>query len=813
VSAERRVRPVERKNTRDYETASVDDVLRLLSATKDGLAGPEPEARRRLFGFNEVPEKKKSRVLQFLGRFWGPMPWLLEAAMVLAYVLRHVLETGIILFLLTMNAVIGFLQERGSQRALESLKKRLALKAKALRDGTWSAIEARLLVPGDIIAFRLGDIVPADAKIIGGEISVDQSILTGESVPLDARPSGVVYSGSIVKRGEAEAVVVNTGPDTYFGKTAELVRIARPKSHQEEIMMAIVRSMMYLGVAALTLVAAFSLATGAGLLSIATFAVIFLMGAVPVALPAVLTIVQSVGAGEMARKGALVSRLECIEDAASVDVICLDKTGTITENRLSVADVVPLEGFAGHDVIEAAAMASQELGEDDIDLAILAYARSAGFDPGRYRQVSFLPFDPSTKRSEAVIQEKGKNRRAVKGAPQVIISMSTQVEEKAAADAGRLVEDLSRKGNRVLAVARSEDEDQKSLRLVGLLSLADPPRPDSRKMIEEVRGMGIKPVMLTGDHIAIAREVAGEVAIGERILRMGDLRGLSEGEQTAAIEEHDGFAEIYPEDKYRIVRLLQRQGHLVGMTGDGVNDAPALKQAELGIAVSSASDVAKAAAGVVLTEPGMRVIVDAVAISRHIYQRMLTWVINKVTKVIQVVGLLTAGFFLFHNMVISLLGMALLIFANDFVTMSLATDNVKVTASPDKWNVRNITMASLVIGMPLVLEGVIGLLIGRAIFHLGMGELRTFTLLLLVFTSQFRVLVVRERRRFWSSCPGRGLLVSTMAAVTVFTLLGVYGLIVPRLAPAQVFFALGFSALFMFALDGLKCLAFRRFGL
>jgi H+-transporting ATPase len=382
-----------------------------------------------------------------------------------------------------------------------------------------------------------------------------------------------------------------------------------------------------------------------------------------------------------------------------------------------------------------------------------------------------------------------------------------------AADAARLVEDLSRKGNRVLAVARSEGEDSKSLRLIGLLSLADPPRPDSRKMIEEIRGMGIKPVMLTGDHIAIARKVAREVAIGERILRMEDLRGLSEAEQAAAIEEHDGFAEIYPEDKYRIVRLLQRQGHLVGMTGDGVNDAPALKQAELGIAVSSATDVAKAAAGVVLSEPGVRVIVDAVAISRYIYQRMLTWVINKVTKVIQVIGLLTAGFFLFHDMVISMLGMALLIFANDFVTVSLATDNVKVTANPDKWNVRNITMASLVIGIPLVLEGVIALLVGRAVFQLEREGLRTFTLLLLVFTSQFRVFIVRERRRFWSSRPGRGLLVSTIAAVVAFTLLGVYGLIVPPLAPGQVFFALGFSALFTFALDGPKCLAFRRFGL
>ena len=351
------------------------------------------------------------------------------------------------------------------------------------------------------------------------------------------------------------------------------------------------------------------------------------------------------------------------------------------------------------------------------------------------------------------------------------------------------------------------------MQFVGLLSLADPPRPDSKDMIEKAKDLGVKPIMLTGDNIAIAREIARQVSIGDKIIRMEEFRNMVEAEQTKTIEETDGFAEIYPEDKYRIVKLLQSRGHMVGMTGDGVNDAPALKQAEMGIAVSSSTDVAKASASTVLTEPGVGVIIDAIKTSRHIYQRMLTWVINKVTKVIQVIGLLTVGFFWFHDTVVSLLGMALLIFANDFVTMSLATDNVEYTANPNKWNVRNITFASLIIGALLVGEGAIALFVGSHYFHLELDQLRTFMMLTLIFTSQFRVYIVRERRYFWSSRPGRDLLIATLAAIVVFALLGVFGLIVPPVTPFQMLFALGLSAIFTFAIDYPKYLAFRKLGL
>jgi H+-transporting ATPase len=786
----------------------------LLNASASGLKDSEARDRIRLFGYNEVVEEKKNPIVEFLLRYWGPMPWLLELAIVLSVVLKHYLEAAIIFALLTINTIIGQIQSHGSQRALEALKKQLAVKAQALRDGEWATLEAREIVPGDIISIGLGNIVPADAKLLTGDLSIDQSVLTGESLPVDVQPSAIIYSGSIVRRGDAKCVVVNTGANTYFGKTAELVKIARPQSHQEQIMLAIVKYMMFMGLGALVLVAVYAAVIGTDLLSILTFAVIFLMGAVPVALPAVMTIVQSVGATELARKSALVTRLDSIEDAASIDVLCLDKTGTITQNKLSVGDVVPFATYAKEDVMVIASLASsQGQGKDAIDAAVLDYAKASSVNLSSYKQISFTPFEPSTKRSEAIISSGDKRLKVIKGAPQTVISLCKGFDEATKAKTNQTIEALSLKGYRTLGVARSVDDNPENMQFVGLLALADPPRPDSQDMIAGARKLGVKPMMLTGDNIAIAREIARQVSVGDRIIRMEEFRKMDDVEQAKTIEEIDGFAEIYPEDKYRIVKLLQSRGHMVGMTGDGVNDAPALKQAEMGIAVSSSTDVAKASASTVLTESGVGVIIDAIKTSRHIYQRMLTWVINKVTKVIQVIGLLTVGFFWFHDMVVSLLGMALLIFANDFVTMSLATDNVEYTENPNKWNVRNITLASLIIGALLVGEGAIALFVGSHYFNLAFDQLRTFIMLALIFTSQFRVYIVRERRFFWSSRPGRELLIATVAAIVVFALLGVYGLIVPPVTPLQMLFVLGLSALFTFAIDYPKYLAFRKFGL
>ena len=799
------------KATADFGNLPIDEAYRELNASTDGLA--EDEAKRRIseLGYNELAEKRKNPFLDFLSRYWGPMPWLLELTMALSYIIGHYLEAVIVFGLLTINAVIGFHHTRSSLKTLELLKKRLAIKAKVLRNREWVVKDAREIVPGDTIQVGLGDLVPADAKIVTGEVSVDQSALTGESLPVTTRQSGILYSSSIVKRGEAKALVLNTGANTYFGKTAELVKIAKPKSHQEQIMSAIVKYAMYLGIAALALVildAAFTRVID--LLTIVRFALIFLMGSVPVALPAVFAIVLAVGAMELAKEGALVTRLDSIEDAASMEVLCLDKTGTITQNRLSATDPVPYQGFEKNDVALVARLASKEEIRDVIDLAVIDYAKNIPAE--EYTQESFTPFDPATKRSEAIIEHNGKRFRAVKGAPQVILALC-KVDEQTLKNVNNTVESLSGKGYRTLAVAKSGDNALDNLTLVGLLPLADPPRPDSKETIGELKRVGVKTKMLTGDNVAIAREIATQVDIGNRIYPMSNLEKLSESDQAKILDEYDGLAEIYPEDKYKVVKLLQSRGHMVGMTGDGVNDSPALKQAEVGIAVNNSTDVAKASASIVLTEPGLKVILNAISTSRQIYQRMLTWVINKVTKVIQFVGVLVLGFFWLHHVVLSVLGMVLLVFANDFVTMSLATDNVKTTKNPNIWNVKNITLASVVIGALLIVEGAVIIFIGTDYYHMDLGTLQTFVLLTLVFTSQFRVLIVRERGHFWSSRPGWELTTSSFATVFGFALLGIYGVILPPVTLPQVLLILGFSAMFTLGVDYPKYYAFRKFGL
>jgi plasma-membrane proton-efflux P-type ATPase len=798
--------------TSDYLKVSLQEAMGLLKTNADGLSAEEVKKRLKEFGYNEITEAKKNPLLQFLRRYWGPMPWLLELSMVLTVLLKHYFESIIIFTLLTVNAVIGFYQSRGSQKAVELLKKRLEIKTKVLRDGKWTTVEAKEIVPGDIILTKLGDLVPADVYVISGEISVDESALTGESLPKDLHESDIVYSSSIIKRGEAKCMVVNTGANTYFGKTVELVKIARPKSKQEELMMAIVKYMMYLGVAASSIVSIYALYLHKDILLILSFIVVFLIGAIPVALPAVLTIVQAVGATELSKKGVLVTRLDSIEDAASIDIFCFDKTGTITQNKLSVVDSVPFLGLFKEDVIKMAVLASREEGMDTIDLAIIEYANNMKADLDGYKQISYTPFNPANKMTEATVEFEEDSFRVVKGAVQTVMAMCEGIDKSTSERINLSVEEFSKKGFRTIAVGSSRGIGN-NIKFVGLLTLTDPPRLDSGKMIEEIRSLGIKPVMLTGDSIAIAREVAGQVGIGSRIMRIGDLEGLSNEEQLKLIEESDGFAEVYPEDKFKIVKLLQDSGHMVGMTGDGVNDSPALKQAELGMAVSASTDVAKASASIVLTKPGLSEIIDSIKISRKTYQRMLTWVINKITKVTEVVGLLTIGFFWQHDIVISLLGMSLLVFANDFVTMTIATDNVKSTRSPNKWDIKSISAASLTLGMFFVIEYLLVLYLGINYFHLDWDRLRTLVMLSLVFNSQFRILIVRERKHFWSSMPNRNLITVNTITIIGFALLGIFGILVPKLAVNQVLIILGIAAVSMPCIDFVKYFLFKKFEL
>ncbi len=800
-------------STFDIKASSLDEAWAHLGSSPAGLSRAEAAARTERYGYNEIVEKKRSPVLDFLRRYWGPMPWLLEAAMILAFLLGHGVEAYMIFALLTVNAVIGFRHERDSQKAVDLLKSRLALSMRVLREGEWTSLPAREAVPGDLVSVKLGEIVPADAKIVEGNLSVDQSSLTGESLPAELGPGAPVYSGSPIKRGEARCLVAYTGSETYFGRTAKLVESARPKSHQEEVMMSIVRYMMYLGIAASVLVAIYALALHIHPVVVLTFVVIFLMGAVPVALPAVLTIVQSVGALQLSRKGAVVTRLEAIEDAASIDTLCFDKTGTITRNELAVAELFTVEGKTREELMRLAVLATNQEGKDLIDAAILADPTPDKAELAHYTRISYLPFDPSIKRTEAVVDKGGARTRIAKGAPKIILELcGSDSRGPMGAAMTAAVEGYSRKGYRSIAVAASEGETG-TMRPVGVVALSDPPRVDSRAMIASVRALGIRPVMLTGDDDAIAVQVAEAVGIGDRILREADIKDLGEAERAERIAAADGVAGIYPEDKFSIVKAFQAEGRMVGMTGDGVNDAPALKQAEMGIAVDGASDVAKASAGIVLTESGMAVLVHSIEISRQIYQRMLSWVINKVTKVISFIGILTVSFFWLKQLPLSLLGTSLLVFANDFATMSLATDNAPGTPKPNHWKVGSIVTASVVPGILFMLQGLGAIALGLYVFHLAMPELGTVVLLNLVFGSQFRVLSVRERGHFWNSMPGRGLVRTSLAVLVVFAALAIFGFLIPAIPAAQVGLILIYTAVCSLAIDFPKTYIFKRFKL
>jgi H+-transporting ATPase len=807
-------------STEAFKTLSLEETLAKLNASVDGLTAAEASARLARLGLNAIEEKKAHPLAQFLSRYWGPMPWLLEIAILLAAFLGHVTESVIIFLLLSINAVIGFMHQRNASKALELLKKRLAVNARVLRDRNWQTIDATELVPGDIILVKLGDIVPADVKIVRGNLSVDESSLTGESLPAERSENSIVYSSSIARQGEATCLVLNTGGNTFFGKTASLVKIAKPVSHQEEVMLTIVRYMMYLGIVSSFAVGIYALALHIPFLMILSFIVTFLIGAVPVALPAVLTIVQAAAGSQMAEKGALVTRLDAIEDAASISVVCFDKTGTITQNKLSAVGSAASPGFSEDDVVRIAALASSADNMDLIDSAILNAAAARGLATKGCAQLSFTPFSPATRRTEAVIECAGSRYHVLKGAVPIILELCSATSESARSDINAHVALFAQKGYRTIAVARAplgaatgnvQAAPESPPELIGILALADPIRSDSRAMIADLRALNVKPIMLTGDSLAIAREISVQAGIGPNIISIKELDGMDEGAQARKVAQIDGFAEIFPEDKYRIVKLLQKSGYMVGMTGDGVNDAPALKQAEMGIAVSNAADVAKASASVVLTQEGVGVIVQAIRLSRRTYQRMLTWVINKVTKVVQVLGLLVAGFFLFRNMILSMLDMSLLVFANDFVTMSLATDNAKDAQAPNQWKVKNITLASLAIGLLLAAQGISGIFIGQDLLRLDFGHMQTFVLLTLIFTSQFRVLIVRERRCMWDSMPGTLLLASTGSTMAIFFLMGAFGFIIPSLGARETGLALAYSLVFTAVLDCPKRLFFKLF--
>lgn len=724
---------------------------------------------------------------------------MLEAAVVLEIVLHKTIEASVIGALLVFNAALSYVQENNAQRALALLRRRLSIQVRVLRDGAWQRLRAESLVPGDLIHLRVGDIVPADAQIVDGNVLIDHSAVTGESTPSEATGGGTAYTGGVIKRGEATALVTATGSRTFYGKAAELVRQAKAAGHLQEMIFTVVKYLVAVDVALSALVFVYALRAGIGIGDIVPFCLMLLVASVPVALPATFTLASAIGTRELAARGVLVSHLSAIEEAAAMDVLASDKTGTLTKNELSLAAVVPMPGYSEADVIRFAALASDEATQDPIDLAIVAAAGARGVSTSDYRVEKLVPFDPSTKRAEAVVQHGTSTIHAAKGAPAQIAILAGRPGLPEA-------DQLAAKGYRVLAVAAGPEGH---MQLVGLLGLLDPPRDDSRKLVADLHNLGIRVLMITGDGAATAKTVAAQVGI-EGAACSRDRLHANLG---AAAEQCNVFGGVFPEDKFRLVEALQQKNHIVGMTGDGVNDAPALKQAEVGIAVSNATDVAKAAASIVLTSPGLGDIVSAVEASRRIYQRMLTYTLNKIIKTIEVALFLTAGVLLTRTLVITPLLIVLLLFTNDFLTMSIATDRVAFSKQPDRWKVRTLVLTAAPLAGLMVAFSLAVLFAGRALLHLSTPQIQTLAFLILVFDGQGTVHLVRERGHFWKSRPSRWMVWSSAADIAVVIVLASLGFLMAALPLRIVAGLLGAMAAYLFCLDYLKIAIFRRFGL
>jgi len=778
--------------TSDATTLEVQATERL-----GGLSSAEAEQLLAEFGPNVTAEERPRIWGSLVHKLWAPVPWMLEATILLELWLGKTAEAAVVAVLLAFNAFVSIVQEGRAQAALALLRQRLTVVARVKRDGRWQQVPSRLLVPGDVVHLRVGDVTPADVGIETGNLQADQSVLTGESVPVELQAGGTAYAGSVITRGEATGTVAATGSRTFFGRTAELVRTARTASHLETVVMRIVRNLVALDLLLAVVVVAYTLVTGGIRMELLSFAVVLLLASVPVALPATFALASALGSLELTKHGILVTRLSAIEEAASLDVFCIDKTGTVTANQL---EVIELRAYPPRDeaaLLRLASAASDVATQDPIDLAILARAKETGVDPDSLDRLQFLPFDPATKRSEAVVREGDSRVRALKGAPSVLADLCSQTPASLQVD----LEDMGKRGLRVLAVATGSGTE---LQLVGLIGLQDPPRPDSKEQLSTLVRLGVRPMMVTGDGLQTARAIADQVGLHGRSCDASELR------QTDAAETCSVFAGVLPEDKFTLVKSLQAQGHVVGMTGDGVNDAPALRQAEVGVAVANAADVAKAAASMVLTGAGLSGLVTAIESSRRIYQRMLTYALNASVKKMEIpiflsIVLLTTG-----RLALTPLLMVLLLFTNDFAAMAITTDSVSSSQRPNRWRVSQLLLGALGIAIPFLIATLGVFWLGQHWLRFDAARLQTLIFLTLVFTSQATIYLVREPRRLWSSRPSLPLLaVSTVdiAIVILFASVGWFMAPVGLLISLMLLVAI---AIYTLAVDSIKMGLFQR---
>ena len=744
-----------------------------------GLSGAEAARLLVEHGANEVAPAAEHPGLALLGKFWGLSAWMLELILALSLALRHYTDAAVIGALLCVNAAVAFLLERRAAGAVQALRRRLQAAARVLRDAAWKAAPSRELVPGDVVRVRSGDIVPADLRLLEGALSLDQSVLTGESMDAAKAAGDGLPSGSVVRRGEGTCVVLLTGAETLYGRTTRLVQEAHPEFHAHAVMTRVMGWLFLVVGSLLALVLGLSILRHAPLLGILPLMLILLMSAVPVTLPVMFTVSMALGSRELAKKGVLVTRLSAAEDAATMDTLCVDKTGTITANRLAVTQVLPRAPATEADLLAAAALASQVADQDPLDLALCEAARVRRAFDGRpaAKPLQFTPFDASRRRTEAVVEVEGRRLRVMKGAVETIaqacgLAPSDTAALAAEASAAALM------GHRTVAVAQGPESGAPVL--LGLVALFDPPRPDAAGLIASLRGLGVAVKLLTGDALAVAAETAAGLGL-PKIRRMADVKAAPDQDALAMLLEADGFAEVYPEDKFLSVKRLQAGGHVTGMTGDGVNDAPALRQAEVGIAVSSATDVAKAAASVVLTEPGLANIVALVTQGRTIYQRILTYIVNKISRTVLKTAFVAIAFVVTGKFVLSAFAMLVLVFITDFAKISLATDRVRPSRRPETWNIGPLIAVSGALGALMAVEAL--LLLWGCWVRFGLAEdpaaLCSTSFLILLYFAAFSILSARERGWFWSSLPSRpvlGAVAAELCAGTALTFAGLPGL-------------------------------------
>ena len=763
------------------------------------LSRAEAERRLKSVGPNAMPDTAAHPLRSALGKLWAPVPWMLEAAIVLEIVLGRYLEGGIIAGLLLFNAGLSLFQEGRAQATLTALKSRLALNASVRRDGKWTTMPAVELVPGDVIKLSLGGVVAADAKLIEGEVLLDQSMLTGESVPIEAGPGLQTFAGTLVRRGEATAEVTATGPRTKFGRTAELVRTAHVVSSQQKAVLHVVRNLAVFSGAVIVVILAYAFFLRLPFGEIVPLILTAILGSIPVALPATFTLAAAIGARALAKIGVLPTRLSAVDEAATMDVLCADKTGTLTANELTVAEVYVLPGFDEAHLLSLATLASSEGGQDPVDGAIRTAAEGKRVSDAP-NLVKFVPFDPATKMSEATVASPGgATQRVVKGAFAVVSKLAQPSLE--AANAG---EALQAKGFRVLALAAGPPD---AVKLVGLIALSDPPRKDSASLVSELHGLGVRTVMVTGDAPATAGIVAHAVGLDGATCPPGKLPDDVKPATFAV------YAGVLPEDKYNLVKAFQKSGHTVGMCGDGANDAPALRQAQIGIAVSTATDVAKSAAGIVLTNAGLEGVVAAVKEGRITFQRILTYTLNSVTKKIVTALLLAVGLIMTGHAVLTPLLMVILLITGDFLAMSLTTDNVRPSAKPNAWRIGNLTIAGTVLGACLLAFCAGALAVGKYALGYSTEQVRTLTFIAVVFGSQAMIYAIRERKHLWSSRPSLWLLASSVADVLIASILAVAGVAMTPLAPLIVAGTLLAAIVLTLLLDLVKIPVFARLGI